>query len=38
MLLGDLLGLDDRSIGADADRVETKLRTLKDELGERDAP
>jgi hypothetical protein len=38
MLLGDLLGLDDRTLGADLDRVETELRTLKAELGERDAP
>ena len=36
MLLGDLIGLDDRTLAADLDRVEAELRTLRDELRERD--
>ena len=37
MLLGDLLGLDDHTLGADLDRVERELRAVKDELRERDS-
>ena len=33
MLIGDLLGLDDRSIGADLDRVQAELRKCRQELG-----
>jgi hypothetical protein len=37
MLVGDLLGLDDRTLATDLDNVEKELRAVKDELGERDS-
>jgi hypothetical protein len=32
MLLGDLLGLDDHTLGADLDRVQAELRKCRQEL------
>ncbi|MEA3510242.1 MAG: hypothetical protein U9R51_02285 [Actinomycetota bacterium] len=36
MLLSELLGLDDKSIAGDLDRIETELRALREELGRGD--
>jgi hypothetical protein len=35
MLISDLLGLDDRSIATDLDRIETELEALREELDDR---
>lgn len=37
MRLSELLGLDDKSIAADLDRIEKELRGLREELGDSDA-
>ncbi len=36
LLISDLLGVDDRSITADLDRIETELRGLRDQIGDTD--
>jgi hypothetical protein len=38
MLIADLLGLDDRSIATDLDRIESELRGIREELGDSDGP